>query len=90
MIGNLTDKIFKTIKPPVLFEDNTPLLRETVKTKLSNVIEGFKFYDYSILCDETNNTIERINKKEFWCDLAIQESDGDEFIYIQIKVSVNA
>jgi len=39
-------------------------------------------YDYMVVCDETNNTAERIDRNELWCDIYIKPTRAAEFIVL--------
>jgi len=49
-------------------------------------------YDYQVICDETNNTGERIDRNELWVDLKIKAVKSAEFIvlnFIAVKTGVS-
>lgn len=39
-------------------------------------------YDYLVVCNETNNTSERIDRNELWCDIYIKPTKAAEFIVL--------
>jgi hypothetical protein len=50
--------------------------------------------DYKVICDESNNTIETIDKHELWCKIAVKPIKAIEYIVIDLdiingKVDVN-
>lgn len=50
--------------------------------------------DYKVICDETNNTIESIDRHELWCKIAVKPIRSIEYIIIDLdilngKVDVN-
>jgi hypothetical protein len=44
--------------------------------------------DYVVICDETNNTPERIEEKQLWLDVAIRPTGYPEFIYIPARAGM--
>lgn len=75
---------------PYLFEPNDQITRNQVKSTvdsfLSSLVNGRALYDYATICDETNNTPDRIDRKELWIDVALQPVRAIEFIYVPIRV----
>lgn len=73
-----------------LFEPNDKITRDEV----TGVVEGFlndlvakrALYDYLVVCDETNNTPDRIDRNELYIDIAIEPVKAIEFIYIPIRI----
>lgn len=75
---------------PYLFEPNDQITRDNVKFTvdnfLSGLVNGRALYDFATICDETNNTPDRIDRKELWIDVALKPVRAVEFIYIPIRV----
>ena len=69
-----------------LFEPNTELTRTLIKNNLQPIFEIAKntqgVYDYMIVCDERNNTSERIDQNELWVDIYIKPVRAAEFILV--------
>lgn len=42
--------------------------------------------DYKVVCDETNNTIESIDRHELWCKIAIKPIKAIEYIIIDLDI----
>ena len=78
------------IVKPFLFEPNDESTRANAKAVvdrfLSNLVTQRGLYDFVTVCDETNNTPERIDRNELHIDVAIQPVKAIEFIYIPIRV----
>lgn len=80
------DKIVR----PFLFEPNDKITRDEVK----GVVESFcndlvtkrGLYDYLVVCDESNNTPDRIDRNELYIDVYIEPVKAVEFIYIPIRI----
>ena len=80
------EKAISTASKYFLFEPNDPYTR----LQLINMIDPFLrdvkarrgIYDFLIVCDETNNTAERIDRNELWCDLYIKATRSAEFIVL--------
>lgn len=75
---------------PFLFEPNDKQTRQAVTTTfngfMGNLVGLRALYDFSVLCDETNNTPARIDRNELWIDVAIKPEKAIEFIYIPIRL----
>ena len=73
-----------------VFEPNDSLTRANLKAMvdgfLSNLVVLRGLYDYASQCDEINNTPDRIDRSELWCDIAIKPVKAAEFVYIPIRV----
>lgn len=79
-----------TISKPFLFEPNDYQTRDSVKTVferfMSNLVGLRGLYDFVVVCDESNNTADRIDRNELWVDIAIQPEKTIEFIYIPLRI----
>lgn len=75
---------------PFVFEPNDQLTRDNLKA----VVDGFLgdlivkrgLYDFATVCDESNNTPDRIDRNEMYIDVALKPVKAAEFIYIPIRV----
>jgi hypothetical protein len=73
-----------------VFEPNDQLTRDNIKA----VVDGFLgdlivkrgLYDFATVCDESNNTPDRIDRNELYVDVALKPVKAAEFIYIPIRV----
>jgi phage tail sheath protein FI len=73
-----------------LFEPNDQITRNQIK----NAIDGLMIdlvakrglYDYLVVCDDSNNTSDRIARNELYVDVAIEPMKDVEFIYIPIRL----
>lgn len=78
------------ISKPFLFEPNDFQTRDSVKTTferfLADLVGLRGLYDFIVVCDESNNTPERIDRHELWVDIAIQPVQAIEFIYIPVRI----
>lgn len=74
---------------PFFFRINNESLRSEFYRALQSVLNIFigtgEIYDYALEV-ESENTAERINRKELWAAVAIEIAKGVEQIYIPIKV----
>lgn len=81
------EKAISTAAKYFLFEPND----EITRIQLKNMIEPFLrdvqsrrgIYDFQVICDETNNTPERIDRNELWCTILIKATRVAEFIVLQ-------
>jgi len=80
------EKAIATAVKYFLFEPNDTFTR----LQLINMIEPFLrdvrsrrgIYDFLVVCDSTNNTAERIDRNELWCDIYIKPTRAAEFIVL--------
>lgn len=75
---------------PFLFELNDAQTRSNVSNAFTSYLSNYKsqraVYDYSIVCDTTNNTPTTIDLNQLWIDVAIKPEKAIEFIYIPIRI----
>ena len=87
---NYLSRNLNTLAQPFLFEPNDQQTRQAVTAAfnsfMGNLIGLRAIYDYSVVCDTSNNTPARISANELWIDVAIQPEVAIEFIYIPIRV----
>lgn len=80
------EKAIATAAKYFVFEPNDSISR----TQLTNMIVPFLrdvkarrgIYEFKVICDETNNTPERIDRNELWCDILIKPTRTAEFIIL--------
>jgi hypothetical protein len=75
---------------PFLFEQNDSTTRANVTAVFSSYIQtlvGLRaIYDFSVVCDSSNNTSATIAANQLWIDVAIQPEISIEFIYIPVRI----
>lgn len=75
---------------PFLFRLNTPSTRQeftgVVNSFLAELVQLNGLYDFTIVCDESNNTPARIDRTELWMDIAIQPTRTINYIYVPIRI----
>lgn len=75
---------------PFIFEPNDAYTRSQVQNTISALMNELVtlrgILDYSVVCDESNNTPARIDRSELWVDVAIQPIKAVEFIYIPVRI----
>jgi hypothetical protein len=75
---------------PFVFEPNDKITRDNLKSAadglLNDVLAKRGLYDFVTLCDESNNTPQRIENNELYLDVAIKPVKAAEFIYIPMRV----
>lgn len=80
------EKAISTASKYFLFEPNDPYTRLQLVNMIDPFLRDVKarrgIYDFLIVCDETNNTAERIDRNELWCDLYIKATRAAEFIVL--------
>lgn len=73
-----------------VFEPNDQLTRDNLKAVvdafLGDLIVKRGLYDFATVCDESNNTPDRIDRNEMYIDIALKPVRAAEFIYIPIRI----
>lgn len=89
-LTNYLRSVFTGAIQQFLFEPNDKITRDQVKqaieSLLNDLIAKRGIYDYVVVCDETNNTSDRIARNELYVDIAIEPMRAIEFIYIPIRI----
>jgi len=71
-----------------LFEPNDTFTRlaiiNMIEPFLRDVVARRGIFDYLIVCDDRNNTAERIDRNELWCDIYIKPTRTAEFIVLNL------
>jgi hypothetical protein len=75
---------------PYIFEPNDKITRDEVKQQVESLLLELvgqrALYDFLVVCDESNNTPNRIDRSELHVDIAIEPVKAVEFIYIPIRL----
>lgn len=75
---------------PFIFRLNTPSVRQefagVVNSFLAEIVQLNGLYDFLVVCDSSNNTVDRINRLELWMDIAIVPTRSINYIYIPIRL----
>ena len=78
------------ITKPFVFEPNDKLTRDEVKQVVEQLMNDLVakrgLYDYLVVCDESNNTPDRIDRNELYIDIAIEPVKAVEYIYIPVRI----
>ncbi len=73
-----------------VFEPNDQLTRDNLKAMvdgfLNDIVVKRGLYDYATVCDDSNNTPDRIDRSEMYVDIALKPVKAAEFIYVPIRV----
>lgn len=71
-----------------LFEPNDTFTRlqiiNLINPFLRDVVARRGIFDFLIVCDDRNNTPERIDRNELWCDIYIKPTRAAEFIVLNL------
>ncbi len=71
-----------------LFEPNDSFTRlaiiNMIDPFLRDIVARRGIFDYLIVCDGRNNTAERIDRNELWCDIYIKPTRTAEFIVLNL------
>lgn len=75
---------------PFLFKPNDQITRDALKSNADGILADYMskraLYDYATVCDDTNNTPDRIDRNEMYLNVGIKPKKDAEFIYIPIRV----
>ncbi|MNC11087.1 Phage tail sheath protein [compost metagenome] len=73
-----------------IFEPNDQITRDNlaavVTNFLSDILVKRGLYDFAVRCDESNNTADRIERNEMYCDVVLKPAKAAEFLYIPIRI----
>jgi hypothetical protein len=87
---NYLRTVLQGVANQFLFEPNDKITRDQVKNLCESVMNDLiakrGLYDYIVVCDESNNTSDRIARNELYVDIAVEPSKAVEFIYIPIRL----
>ena len=75
---------------PYIFEPNDKITRDEIKQQVDSLMLELvgqrALYDFLVVCDESNNTPNRIDRNELYVDVAIEPVKAVEFIYIPLRL----
>jgi len=75
---------------PYIFEPNDKITRDEIRAAVESLLLELvgqrAIYDYIVVCDESNNTPNRIDRNELYIDIAIEPVKAVEFIYIPLRL----
>jgi hypothetical protein len=82
--------VLDKVARPFIFEPNDTITRNQVKSAFESVLNDIVakrgLYDYLVVCDDTNNTPDRIDRNELYIDIAIKPVKAIEFVYIPVRI----
>lgn len=80
------EKAISTAAKYFLFEPNDEVTRNLLVNMINPFLRDVQsrrgVYDFKVICDESNNTPERIDRNELWCDILIKPTRTAEFIVL--------
>lgn len=80
------EKAISTSAKYFLFEPNDEVTRNLLVNMINPFLRDVQsrrgIYDFKVICDDTNNTPERIDRNELWCDILIKPTRTAEFIVL--------
>ena len=75
---------------PYVFEPNDKITRDEIKAQaeslLLELVGNRAIFDFLVVCDESNNTPNRIDRNELYLDIAIEPVKAVEFIYVPLRL----
>ena len=82
--------VLQALANQFLFEPNDKITRDQVKQVVESVMNDLiakrGIYDYLVVCDNSNNTSDRIARNELYVDIAVEPMKAVEFIYVPIRL----
>lgn len=73
-----------------VFEPNDQLTRDNLKAVVDNFLGDLivkrGLFDFATICDESNNTPDRIDRNEMYIDVALKPTKAAEFLFIPIRI----
>jgi hypothetical protein len=89
LVVYLRSQLNKLAKP-YIFEPNDKITRDEIKQQVESLLIELvgqrALYDFLVVCDESNNTPNRIDRNELYVDIAIEPVKAVEFIYIPVRL----
>jgi hypothetical protein len=89
LVVYLRSQLNKLAKP-YIFEPNDKITRDEIKQQVESLLVELvgqrALYDFLVVCDESNNTPNRIDRNELYVDIAIEPVKAVEFIYIPVRL----
>lgn len=71
-----------------LFEPNDTFTRLSIINMIEPFLRDVRarrgIFDFLVVCDERNNTPERIDRNELWCDIYVKPTRAAEFIVLNL------
>jgi phage tail sheath protein FI len=82
----ILEKAISTAVVNFLFEPNDELSRLLLVNMIDPFLRDVRarrgIFDFLVICDETNNTPERVDRNELWCDIYVKPTRAAEFIVL--------
>jgi phage tail sheath protein FI len=89
LLGYIKRQLRKNLVP-FLFEPNDQITRNNVKAVVDNflgdILARRGLFDFATICDDSNNTPDRIDRNELYIDVALKPTRAVEFIYVPIRI----
>ncbi|KFZ26481.1 MAG: Phage tail sheath protein [Candidatus Izimaplasma bacterium HR2] len=80
------EKAISTSAKYFLFEPNDEVSRNLLVNMINPFLRDIQsrrgVYNFKVICDDTNNTPERIDRNELWCDILIKPTRTAEYIVL--------
>jgi len=77
-----------------IFEPNDKITQERIQTLLVPLFEDIKrrrgITEFRVICDETVNTPERVDRNELWCKVLIKPTKSAEVLIFELNVTSQA
>lgn len=72
------------------YEPHTKTVREGFRKEIAAMLETIRktsgISEYIVQCDESNNSIESIDRHELWCKIGIKPIKAIEYIIIDLNI----
>lgn len=84
-------KVLLAATQTFVFEPNDPITWENIQNVVDPVLDDIRrrrgITEYKVVCDETVNTPERIDRNELWCKILLKPTKTAEIIVFEINVT---
>jgi hypothetical protein len=78
IVREMSDKI-SDILTSYVYENNNIETRKFITEQCNDVLKDILFADFKVVCDESNNTDDIIDRNMLKCDIAFKFNIDDEF-----------
>lgn len=78
IVRDMSDKI-SDILTSYGYKNNNIETRKFITEKCNDILKDMSFADFKVVCDESNNTADVIDRNKLKCDIAFKFNTDDEF-----------
>lgn len=86
IVRDMSNKI-SDILTSYVYENNNIETRKNIIEKCNDALKDIPFANFKVICDESNNTADVIDRNKLKCDIAFKFNIDDEFTIRRYTVS---